>query len=299
MPLTVLTLLATTTNLLARVSAQIVSDVTCFPFSTWMLNSKNQTPCLVGAYLQAQCTNGRFEVQSLPNLTSHYVPPGNGSACTCSTVTYSLMAACGTCQDATKVANWTTWKANCLSQDINVGRLPFDIPPETQVPSWAYLNVTISNDSFNPWEAWQEYNKTHPTVTVSITSVPSATSTTATPSATQALSRPSVSQFAVIGGSVAGGFVAGVAILLSIAVYVKRYRRNQRPPSSEQESLGLIDSTPKTPPPVGQTNLHSIYTSEDLSTPYDPWDPATFSSSSSYNSQQRMSVSYPAPLRSY
>jgi len=36
MPLTVLTLLATTTNLLARVSAQIVSDVTCFPFSTWV-----------------------------------------------------------------------------------------------------------------------------------------------------------------------------------------------------------------------------------------------------------------------
>ncbi|KIM84966.1 hypothetical protein PILCRDRAFT_817802 [Piloderma croceum F 1598] len=291
MSLSVLTLLAINTKLLARVSAQTVSNVTCQPASAWMLNTKNQTPCIVGAYLQAQCMNGSFEVQSLPNLSSFYVPPGNGSdACTCSTVTYSLMAACGLCQDA-KALNWTVWQANCSSRDIDVGGYPFDIPTETVVPTWAYLNVTVNN-TFNSWAAFQEYTNSQSTATLSTTSASSSSSITATPSPTQTLP-PSPSHFGVIGGSVVGGFVAAVAILLLIAAYLNRYHRNQRVPSWESESTGLIHGTSKSPQPVGQTNVYSIYSPQDLSTPYDPWDPATFSTSSAYSSQQRISVSYP------
>jgi len=265
--------------------------VTCQPSAAWMLNSKNQTPCLVGAYLQAQCMNGSYEVQSLPNLTSFYAPPGNGSdACTCSTVTYSLIAACGWCQDA-KALNWTVWQANCSLQDIDVGGYPFDIPTETVVPTWAYLNVTMNN-TFDPWAALGEYTKSQSTAKLSTTSASSSSSSsiTATPSPTQTLP-PSPSHFGVIGGSVVGGFVAAVAILLLIAAYLNRYHRNRRTPSWESESTGLIDGTPKSPQPVGQASLYSMYSPEDLSTPYDPWDPATFSSSSAYSSKQRISVS--------
>jgi hypothetical protein len=82
-----------------------------------MDNTLKQSPCLIAAYLQGQCANGgeshhftlvtfsnglNVAVFSLGSLGPGYIYlPGDGNnACTCSTVTYSLIAACALCQGA-------------------------------------------------------------------------------------------------------------------------------------------------------------------------------------------------------
>ena len=82
-----------------------------------MDNSLQQSPCLIAAYLQGQCDNGgephRFMLVTLSNglnvvdfhLTGLgpgyvYLPGDGNNPCTCSTVTYSVVAACALCQGA-------------------------------------------------------------------------------------------------------------------------------------------------------------------------------------------------------
>jgi hypothetical protein len=83
-----------------------------------MDNSKNQNPCVVSAYLQGACNDGRtfvsyyvfhssnfqqeFTVDPLPTGT-HYTGPyaDEQNACQCSSVTYNSVSACGLCQNRT------------------------------------------------------------------------------------------------------------------------------------------------------------------------------------------------------
>jgi hypothetical protein len=87
-----------------------------------MNNTKIQNPCLVAAYLMAACNGGRklssllhrsfgstadffFAEYSIDPLAInyHYAGPIGSEAniCQCSTVTYSLVSACGDCQNRT------------------------------------------------------------------------------------------------------------------------------------------------------------------------------------------------------
>ena len=83
-----------------------------------MRNSLGQSPCIVAAYLQVACNNGSgslcstplstlltlwqadWLVIALPNAT-HYTGPDQTkiNTCQCSTVTYSMISACGLCQN--------------------------------------------------------------------------------------------------------------------------------------------------------------------------------------------------------
>ncbi|KAI6131916.1 hypothetical protein EV401DRAFT_326465 [Pisolithus croceorrhizus] len=83
---------------LPRATAQETSAV-CLSQYDWMDNSKNQNPCLVAAYVQGVCWDGQFTVDALAPGT-HYIGPygDNANACTCNTVTYSLLRACSICQ---------------------------------------------------------------------------------------------------------------------------------------------------------------------------------------------------------
>ena len=82
-----------------------------------MNNTLGQSPCLIAAYLQGQCYNGgkslRFTLVTLSNGLNvvvfsvgslgpgfRYAPGDGNNACTCSTVTYSMIAACALCQGA-------------------------------------------------------------------------------------------------------------------------------------------------------------------------------------------------------
>ena len=71
-----------------------------------MDNSRGQNPCLMTAYLNSACLADPTDayVYSLPE-DYHYSPPTIAIAtpCQCSTVFYSMISACATCQDRTSV----------------------------------------------------------------------------------------------------------------------------------------------------------------------------------------------------
>ncbi|KAF8212032.1 hypothetical protein K438DRAFT_1223974 [Mycena galopus ATCC 62051] len=98
-----------------------------------------QTPCLVAAYLESAC-QGAAEVDSIP-VGTHYIGPSGAlvSLCSCSTVTYSLISACGGCQNRTFLS-WPDWAVNC--PQVEVTQFLPTVPAQTVVPSWAYLDVT-------------------------------------------------------------------------------------------------------------------------------------------------------------
>jgi hypothetical protein len=52
-------------------------------------------------------------INSIP-VGTHYIgpSPANATTCQCSTVTYSLVSACGGCQER-NFLSWTDWAANC------------------------------------------------------------------------------------------------------------------------------------------------------------------------------------------
>lgn len=181
MSLTVLTLLAITAKQLMGVSAQNINTTAiCQPNFSWMNNTLHQSPCLIAAYLQGQCDNGVFSVGSLdPGYI--YVPGDGNNACTCSTVTYSVIAACALCQGA-GAGNWSEWSADCSSTFNRVYTQL--IPAGTAVPDWAYLNV-ISGNTFNTTAALADLGAPESTAQVS-TSVSTAT-TVATSTVTESI----------------------------------------------------------------------------------------------------------------
>lgn len=67
------------------------------------------------AYLNSACLANPTDayVYSLPE-DFHYRPPTAATAtpCQCSTVFYSMISACGTCQNRMNLP-WSSWEANC------------------------------------------------------------------------------------------------------------------------------------------------------------------------------------------
>ncbi|KAJ7273318.1 hypothetical protein C8J57DRAFT_271225 [Mycena rebaudengoi] len=133
---------------LLQVVSQSSNVTSCTPLYQWSLNSKSQTPCLVAAFLESAC-EGPVTINALP-FGNHYTGPdtlAEATRCRCSTVTYSLISACAGCQDR-RFQNWTDWSAQC--PEVEVGQFLQTVPPQVVVPAWAYLNVTKSNNTFNP-----------------------------------------------------------------------------------------------------------------------------------------------------
>lgn len=228
-------------------SSSAQSDVSCLPFYNWTFNSHNQSPCDVASSLLAVCNNGPYPVEGLPD-SSHYLGPTlqNANPCQCSTVTYSLMSACGACQGRSYLS-WSVWSANCPM--VYVGSYLEPIPTGVAVPGWAYLDVE-ANDNFDQSLAKQDANltestaipsptssvaktsssqKSSSTISKSSTISSTITSITSSPSASAADSSSSpakVKQENAIGGGVVGG-LAGL-LLLCGALYWYIYHRRRR-----------------------------------------------------------------------
>ncbi|KDQ18175.1 hypothetical protein BOTBODRAFT_29515 [Botryobasidium botryosum FD-172 SS1] len=114
----------------------------------WMDNEEGQSPCVVYAYLQASCLAGNWTVPALPQNAAYMPPsPMQANACTCSSVTYSTMAACGTCQGSV-YTGWGAWIQNCNPTVTNAGKFVSTIPANTSVPKWAFIDPTTSG-TFN------------------------------------------------------------------------------------------------------------------------------------------------------
>ncbi|KAJ7046998.1 hypothetical protein C8F04DRAFT_217306 [Mycena alexandri] len=239
--------LASFAVLVARVAPQTSNVTTCTPTYQWSINSKNQTPCLVAAYLESVC-DGPVEVNSIPAGT-HYAGPTVTNAtqlCLCSTVTYSLISACGGCQTRT-FTTWTDWSANCPQVEVALFLQP--IPSQVEVPDWAYLDVTKTDNIFNPILANANESLSNPQTTSSTPSTTSLSTASAPPSSASVNlpSSPPISanhkksNAGIIAGSVVGGLFVLVAAGLAVLICLRRRRRGP-------EDSGHIPSSFSTSP---------------------------------------------------
>jgi len=270
--------------MLSLVQAQ-TTQVTCSSEYSYLSNSLGQNPCVIAGYLEDACvtTGGLWNIPALPAGES-YVGPGIGQAtyCTCSSVSYSLVSACGACQGENWV-DWTNWRQNCSAADVSIGSFPLNIPEGTAVPAWAYQDVSAAN-TFNLTFARVD---TAPASTYA----GSATSTahSATSSGATATSTPS-SGHKSDAGAIAGGVIGGLAALALLGLLIfLLYRRHKERNNNEGVSpvAPYYADDPSNVAHVGypDTTNHSYNTSPTMfgSEPqtmqqklYDPADPSTF-----------------------
>ncbi|KIM79222.1 hypothetical protein PILCRDRAFT_823815 [Piloderma croceum F 1598] len=286
MSLTVLALLAITAQRLVGVSAlDVGTNATCQPGWSWMFNSLGQSPCLIAAWLEAPCFEWNFQVYG-GDGTGPYGPPGGGNdSCTCSTITFSVIAACGLCQSSA-AGTWSAWSAKC--SDTYLQQYMSPIPNETAVQNWAYL--PLLNDTFDlnaaMYDNGPESMAPTPTV-VSITTSTVPPSSSASSSSTSSVSSSEdgshkSSDAGAIAGGVVGALVALGLIGSVIAMLLSRRRRNQWAPSSEDYVHNNQPSQSPTVPQMTQENHHSSY-GVGAQAPlrrYDPSDPNTYPTSS-------------------
>jgi len=114
----------------------------------WSYNSLGQDPCAVVQILEGKCKNQTsYELKPLKPGTDYLTPQeGTAPGCSCNTVTYSLYQACSQCQIPGSGNTWTFYDQFC--PEVYVTQIPLDIPDDTEVPTWAFLNVT-KEDEFN------------------------------------------------------------------------------------------------------------------------------------------------------
>ncbi|TDL21525.1 hypothetical protein BD410DRAFT_840475 [Rickenella mellea] len=119
------------------------TNATCLSTYAFLYNSRGQSPCLVAAYAGGVCDGGPYDVDAL-DVGTHYAgpPAAKVNNCQCSSVFYSLLSACGLCQNRT-IIPWSSWDTNCKNVFVTV--YPEDIPSSTAIPAWAYVNVSTSD----------------------------------------------------------------------------------------------------------------------------------------------------------
>ncbi|KAF9507615.1 hypothetical protein BS47DRAFT_288079 [Hydnum rufescens UP504] len=162
-------------SIIVPVGVLIAQLLTAPPVQAQTSNSENslgQNPCLQAAWLQAECNDGSFRVDTIPP-TYHYIGPTSDNttenACICTTVVYNLMAACGACQNLTYITlvciimleslmlrrvvcnpSWTSWSFYCIDyRSVAEGTYNVTIPYGTSIPAWAYDLPSNHNDTFN------------------------------------------------------------------------------------------------------------------------------------------------------
>jgi len=271
------------------------STAICDAQFSWMTNSRGQNPCVVAAYMQGVCTGGAFTVSPLP-LDTHYTGPTAALAnpCQCSTVTYSLVSACGLCQER-QIENWSLWSFNCTTKSIQT--FPDGVPSGTSVPAWAYLDV-VSGDTFNlvaaeadtgaPESSASASTPTGITSSASAGSISSAYHTsTASGSSNTPVSGNTAAKKSNV-GAIAGGTVGGVVVLGLIAALVaflvvrKRNATKSVTPSADGYGKTPLNS----PPPMSQQHStydgnpvyadNLAYAERPIPRVYDPSDPSTY-----------------------
>ncbi|EJD02472.1 uncharacterized protein FOMMEDRAFT_21188 [Fomitiporia mediterranea MF3/22] len=215
---------------LRGIQAQITSNATCL--SNWadLYNSKGQSPCLVGAYLGGVCNGGQYDVGALED-GQHYIGPTPliANPCLCSTVMFSVMGACSTCQNAT-IITWSSWSSSC--DTVYVATFPMDIPSDTAVPGWAYENVTVTG-TFDVNQALQDNSPESTATFVQQTNSGTRTSGTATGTATSPIGdndgnsgEKKKTNTGAIAGGVVGG-VVGLALIALLIFFLMRRNKNK------------------------------------------------------------------------
>ncbi|KAN0139526.1 hypothetical protein V8E53_002642 [Lactarius tabidus] len=269
------------TGILGTAHAQISAPDCTFSMN-WSFNSLQQSPCLVGAYLQAVCNDSTFSVPILQPEQA-YPGPTDGNLCNCNTVVYNLMSACGACQLGGWIS-YQSWLYNC-SNPATPGVFPKPVPDGTRVPRWAYMASFVGNT----WDSSAaEAAGDSPEVTGSVvmarafiyspTSLASSSSPTFSPTTLRSGSLSTFSHTASgsgssststshtssnrseMEGSIIGGII-GATLISGVVVWFVRRRRARSAPATRGEMEQPVAYQPLT-----------------IKTPklYDPSDPTTY-----------------------
>ncbi|KAF8163453.1 hypothetical protein B0H34DRAFT_795165 [Crassisporium funariophilum] len=239
----------------------VAAQATCASGFDWAFNTLGQSPCDVATELGGVCVGGQFSLQPLSAGFVYLGPSAvNANSCRCSSVYYSMLSACGACQNRNFI-RWSTYKTNCTTVYAQI--FPQPIPTGVRVPHYAYLDVETA-DTFNLTVA-QNAGGTDSTAIPS----PTGTSGGSTPGATKGGSK--VNAGAIAGGVVGG--IVGLAVIAGLVFWLLRRRRQTSSPSSAQDHV-LPSQTPMSYAGTGGTYAPTSMTPKI----YDPNDPTTYPS---------------------
>ncbi|KAF8339226.1 hypothetical protein F5887DRAFT_475351 [Amanita rubescens] len=188
----------------------------------WTYNSLDQSPCYVAVALISMVNAG--QTYTLPSVTFlgqiYGLEPGSNTLYFCNTVWYSLLSACALCQDG----SWFTWPVysqNCSQTYLM--EYPGPIPSNTSVPTWAFLNVTATNDNFDPAKASSLAVAPSPTSSASTSSAATSSTSTSSTSTSTSHPTPNTSKVGAIAGGTIGGFVIALLVLTLLFYLHKRH----------------------------------------------------------------------------
>ncbi|KAI0812732.1 hypothetical protein BC629DRAFT_961282 [Irpex lacteus] len=193
-------------GVLHQVNSQL-QQPECLPQFEWLYNNESQSPCAVNTYLCRSCRPPeRTCIHSIDICTSassfNYLHTAEWDACIigtipsgfvyenyesplycdCSTVEWMLLGACGACQGG-GVVGWSTYQKNCT--ELYLYKIPGDIPVNTSIPAWAYLELDENNDDFNLTRIQDFVNEGgHPDSSAIITTPTGSSSTSKIPTTT-------------------------------------------------------------------------------------------------------------------
>ncbi|KAF9032072.1 hypothetical protein BJ165DRAFT_861523 [Panaeolus papilionaceus] len=253
------------------------------PEYRWTYNSLNQSPCIVTGILLSVCLNDNVTIRTLSGIDDNYPgaqASGEGAACRCSTVYYSMLSACAYCQ----AHDWITWieqRKNCI--DTSDRHIPILIPTNTSVPNYAYADV-IANSRFDIAAAQAMLSSPSSSLSSSSTSTSSSASTPtpSNPPNTNQGERKSSNTGAIVGGVIGGLIILGLSVTLIVWLVVRSRRKTVAPngggllaPNSPNPSVPHSSphmsamgygSMPSPPLPATSTGTSMLYNPNDPST---------------------------------
>ncbi|KAJ3825743.1 hypothetical protein F5880DRAFT_1550189 [Lentinula raphanica] len=239
--------------------------------SQWSVNTKGQSPCQVAGYLGSVCFDNTFIIPALiPGSQFYSLSSAVQSDCTCSTVYYSVLSACASCQGATFIS-WAEWSTNCSTVFLDI--YPEAIPSGTVVPHWAYQDISGSA-SFNVTLA--QLAGDLPESSAAASSSTTATLTTSSPTSQPSIPivSPTASSHdtnALSPGAIAGcvvGALAGVCIIIFVIIFRPGCRRKKAVAGAGVTTDVDMSLAVPTPFTLGQPSTNTI------SKPYDSSDHA-------------------------
>ncbi|KAG8770107.1 hypothetical protein FRC12_004518 [Ceratobasidium sp. 428] len=310
-----------------QANAEPRSNATCIN-QQWSFNSLQQSPCLVSAYLSAQCTSdnnwlvpeigtqGPVCVFPLCRVRPSLILDRKSSTRRLRGIMPTSVGVThynGTCclsAPFVKADLLEQWTGGCSLAVTNVGRYPLSAPGGTVIPHWAYYDFT-GTGVFDAIIASQQTGpeSSPPAVAsstrghVSVVETATAIATTRLPASPSATPLPSVPKSnsssnnigAIVGGAVGG--VLGLAVLILVVVIRTRQSKQSSSKNERYASGGYrhpMAAQPTSAAPMSQYKpdiLHPGTPGPDKSN--DPSDPTTFPAPQTYAfGQYTRSLSY-------
>ncbi|CAE7102158.1 unnamed protein product, partial [Rhizoctonia solani] len=226
-------------------------------------------------------TDNTWRVPQLTGGSTYYVS-GSSTKCICTSVVWSLLAACSLCQGLDS-SRWTIYANDCIAADTSApGIYPLPIPSGTVVPNWAFYDY-VTAGVFNQVIASQQSGPESTGPAVPSSTRASTATTTSTSTAAPVSNNSGGSNTGAIVGGVVGG-VLGIALVALIAFFVVRKNKQSKPgpPELPPTPTELTQPTAKydggyTPYDPYQPVVQPTFTPTTQSyKPYDPSDPTTF-----------------------